>query len=398
MKKKNLVDAIKVASPCTEDWDEMTGNKKVRFCSHCDLNVNNLSEMSRRETMRLVKKSGGKLCVRYIEHPVTKVPVFADRLYQIGRRAGIAAGVLGASLAVSTVSYAQGGVSLTTQNLDGKTQKVSVAGDKKADPKTDKTASIFGTITDLNGAIIPAVEVTLINKEDNQKVVIRSNDKGFYEFKNIFPAIYNVEFNASSFVTYKINDVKINSQNSAKIDATLQVDNEVFLMGAVAVSIVRTPFESAILDGNVKLVQDFISKGANINEKDKNGDDSTPLHLAVEKGNLNVVQILLNSGAKVNVKDLYGNTPLMEMNEDTSPEVIRLLIRYGAKLDERNESGATALMRAADEENFGAVKVLLEAGADANLKDNDDDAALDLTADEKIESLLISYGATVKDK
>jgi hypothetical protein len=32
---KKFIDSIRVADPCHESWDEMTGNDRVRFCSHC---------------------------------------------------------------------------------------------------------------------------------------------------------------------------------------------------------------------------------------------------------------------------------------------------------------------------------------------------------------------------
>ena len=393
MKKKNLVGAIKVASPCTEDWGEMTGNKKVRFCSHCDLNVNNLSEMTRTEAMRLVKKSDGKLCVRYVEHPVTKAPVFAERLYQIGRRAGIAAGVLGASLAASTIVYAQGGAIVNTTNLNEKSKTVSVIGDKNVDPKTDKTASIFGTMTDPQGAAIPNVEITLINQENEQKIVTRSNEAGVYEFKNVNPAVYNIEFYHDFFTGNTIENVKINSQDSVKYDASLEVKS--MIMGSMIMVIERTAVESAILEGNAKLVQDFISRGLDVNAEENSSNGSTLLHLAVDEKNSAIIQILLNSGAKINAKDFSGNTVLMGIDEDTPPEIIRLLIRYGGNLNEKNDSGYTALMQAAYEENLGAVKVLLEAGADVNLRNDDDQTALDLSGNKEIENLLVSYGAIV---
>src|SRR5262245_30602687 len=36
---------LRIASPCSADWDEMTGDDRVRFCGRCRKNVYNLSEM-----------------------------------------------------------------------------------------------------------------------------------------------------------------------------------------------------------------------------------------------------------------------------------------------------------------------------------------------------------------
>ena len=106
MPKKSFIDAIEVKKPCSENWDEMTGNEKVRFCSHCSKSVNNISEMSRKEAMRLVRRSEGRLCVRYEVHPKTHLPVFSAKFGRIARQTGVAAGVLGASLALANGVYA----------------------------------------------------------------------------------------------------------------------------------------------------------------------------------------------------------------------------------------------------------------------------------------------------
>ena len=56
---------VRVAAPCPADWDSMYGNERVRFCEQCQLNVYNLSEMSRAEAEGLIGRAEGRLCVRY---------------------------------------------------------------------------------------------------------------------------------------------------------------------------------------------------------------------------------------------------------------------------------------------------------------------------------------------
>src|ERR1044072_7562030 len=59
------LDNIRVAAPCSADWDSMFGNERVRFCEQCHLNVYNLSEMSQVEANRLINQAEGRLCVRF---------------------------------------------------------------------------------------------------------------------------------------------------------------------------------------------------------------------------------------------------------------------------------------------------------------------------------------------
>ena len=62
---KSKLDNVRVAAPCNVDWDTMYGNERVRFCDQCQLNVYNLSELTKAEAERLVGNAEGRLCVRY---------------------------------------------------------------------------------------------------------------------------------------------------------------------------------------------------------------------------------------------------------------------------------------------------------------------------------------------
>lgn len=59
------LENIRIASPCSANWEEMYGNERKRFCGECKLNVYNLSGMSSREAENLILQSEGKLCVRF---------------------------------------------------------------------------------------------------------------------------------------------------------------------------------------------------------------------------------------------------------------------------------------------------------------------------------------------
>jgi len=63
-RKLTVLEHVHVASPCPASWMEMEGDDRVRHCRLCRLNVYNLSEMTRDEAEKLLKKEGC-LCVRY---------------------------------------------------------------------------------------------------------------------------------------------------------------------------------------------------------------------------------------------------------------------------------------------------------------------------------------------
>lgn len=60
---------IKVASPCSESWDEMYGTERKRHCGKCNLNVYNFSAMTRIEAERLIMNTEGRVCARFYRRP-----------------------------------------------------------------------------------------------------------------------------------------------------------------------------------------------------------------------------------------------------------------------------------------------------------------------------------------
>ena len=66
-KFNNPLDNVKVASPCSADWNEMIGDARKRFCGECKLNVYNLSEMSKVDAEQLLIQSEGRVCVRFYQ-------------------------------------------------------------------------------------------------------------------------------------------------------------------------------------------------------------------------------------------------------------------------------------------------------------------------------------------
>ncbi len=56
---------VSVAAPCSADWDQMIGDERTRFCGQCNLNVYNLSSMTRKDAERLIVQTEGRLCIRY---------------------------------------------------------------------------------------------------------------------------------------------------------------------------------------------------------------------------------------------------------------------------------------------------------------------------------------------
>ena len=62
-RKVNL-DQISIAAPCPIKWDDMAGDEQIRFCALCELNVYNISEMTRTDAQTFLSNQTGKMCLR----------------------------------------------------------------------------------------------------------------------------------------------------------------------------------------------------------------------------------------------------------------------------------------------------------------------------------------------
>src|SRR5579872_772125 len=65
--KESVLQNIRIASPCAVNWESMAGDERARHCGECNLNVYNLSAMTRGEAEELLLRREGRLCVRYYQ-------------------------------------------------------------------------------------------------------------------------------------------------------------------------------------------------------------------------------------------------------------------------------------------------------------------------------------------
>jgi ankyrin repeat protein/predicted Ser/Thr protein kinase len=179
----------------------------------------------------------------------------------------------------------------------------------------------------------------------------------------------------------------------------------------------RETLISAVTYGKVDAVKSMLAKGANINERDSDGNTAlmvaaegtaylanalpmvqilidarasleakdsrgrTALHRAAAEGRTNVAGLLLNSGALANPKTLDGATPLAYAVEFGKMPVVQLLIAHNAQVDLADASGTTPLMIASEgtaslPNNAPMVGALLTAGAHVDALDTRGRSAL----------------------
>lgn len=88
---------IPIEEPCHQDWEQLRGDERRRFCSQCDKHVHNLSAMTKAQAQALLEREP-KLCViyKYDEHDelVFEPEPTRDQLQLQGARKLLAAAAL----------------------------------------------------------------------------------------------------------------------------------------------------------------------------------------------------------------------------------------------------------------------------------------------------------------
>lgn len=386
MAPKNFLNHVTIPSPCSADWNSMIGNDQVRFCGHCNLDVHNLSQMTRRQAERLVARSNGRLCVRYHQNAAGRPATLPTgrKLHHIGRRVSrLAAGAFTATLSV-TSAVAQGSVSYR------EVPNPSVA--RQPNARWTSNSSIVGAVKDQNGALIPGATVFVSHDEFKVALYASAGADGQFKIDSLQPGVYQVRIEAPGFAADQSAGVYVPANGAARVDRTLQVieikeevevetssfEVQQSFGGAVAYISAADPFVRAAQEDDLEALTALIA-GQDVNLRDGQSG-TTALEHAVKNANLEMVELLLSSGANVNAKNEDGATVLMMLDDDATSDLVWELINAGADVNLKDESGNTALMQTASENNSEALKALLDAGAEVNTRNEDGRTALMLAA------------------
>ena len=83
--------------------------------------------------------------------------------------------------------------------------------------------SLFGTITDPNGAAVPRAKVTATETATAVKQTITTDGRGFYSFQSLPVGRYDVEIDASGFTPLRRTGVTIDVNSKVVVDASLAI-------------------------------------------------------------------------------------------------------------------------------------------------------------------------------
>ena len=81
--------------------------------------------------------------------------------------------------------------------------------------------SIFGTITDNAGAVVPGATVTVSNVQKGTSVVAATNETGNYSVQHLIPDVYKVTVESPNFAKVESANITISADTSQRFDAKL---------------------------------------------------------------------------------------------------------------------------------------------------------------------------------
>ena len=159
---------------------------------------------------------------------------------------------------------------------------------------------------------------------------------------------------------------------------------------------------------NIDVIKYLVSKNANINAQDNEGDTALNKTLDTsDEGSIDILDFeianfLIEQGADVNIKNKREYTPLIYLGmgegnfnnksfQEYRIKLAEVLLEKGADINAQDYEGYTSLMWAcaSSGSRFAEpfVKFLVEKGADVNIEDDHGDTALDIAENLKLRKI-----------
>jgi uncharacterized surface anchored protein len=188
------LDNLRVATPCPISWGQMTGNDRVRFCDHCQLNVYNISELTRLEAETLIASTEGRLCARIYRRADGTVLTKDCPVGLRALRKRISKRVAAVFAAMVSLSAAAAGQQQSKKTDCSPQVKITRTETTDAAKKV-----LLITVVDPAGAVIPGARLVLTNARGDEVEKTTANDQGELKVGSIEPGTYSISLEAVGF-------------------------------------------------------------------------------------------------------------------------------------------------------------------------------------------------------
>jgi carboxypeptidase family protein/TonB-dependent receptor-like protein len=118
--------------------------------------------------------------------------------------------------------------------------------------------SIFGTVTDASGAVIPNAKVTVTDIRKGTSVTYVTNESGNYSATHLIPDIYTIKIEATGFTTAQSDNLQVSADTGSKFDAALKTGTQTETVQVTAEAPqLKTDREDVAIEFNQKYVEDL---------------------------------------------------------------------------------------------------------------------------------------------
>jgi hypothetical protein len=229
--QNDRVNRLRIASPCPANWDQMSGDDRIRFCNLCNLHVYNISQITRRETETLFADTEGRICARLFRRIdgtiITKdCPV---GLRAVRRRLARVAGAAFAAI-VSLVATVMGQKPIPKDKSSCQ-QQVTVT--KLSTGSKREPGSISGTVVDPNGNFVHGARIKVTRKSGEVVTASRSDDRGRFQVRGLKSDTYELILEFKGFASLKVNEIRLGDKDEVVVAAILMPSGITELIGVV---------------------------------------------------------------------------------------------------------------------------------------------------------------------
>jgi len=194
----------------------MAGGERVRYCSECKLDVYDFSRVSDEDIRQVVFGRQQRLCARVRQRPDGTMlsqdshPRFSNAMRRISRVGRIA---LTAAISVAPA--------------------LGSPPPMRAEPELfqiqQKLRGLALAVVDIDGALVPKAEVTILNEKTKSEIKGRTDSSGQFRILDLPDGIYEIKIGALGFEPYQQSHVDV------PVGAELRVElRRAYFVGEVA--------------------------------------------------------------------------------------------------------------------------------------------------------------------
>ncbi|HEX5716087.1 MAG TPA: carboxypeptidase-like regulatory domain-containing protein [Thermoanaerobaculia bacterium] len=221
--RKDKLQRLQVASPCSSSWEAMHGDGRRRHCLQCDKSVYDFAQLTPREIAGVIEASQGKLCGRLTRDGWGRLltleppPVTADPLPS-RRGPALATAVVAAVLGLSGAAWTDPAAPVSPAAEQG-------TGERPEGNRPQRTgnagSSLSGRLTNEAGEPVPDAEIKLYNQLDRQERARRTDAEGRFSFASVTAGIYELRATAGGHDAAQQGNILLSAGEKRQIGLTV---------------------------------------------------------------------------------------------------------------------------------------------------------------------------------